>query len=227
MTIKTLLVAGSGWGVGKTVTMATLLCELQAQTGRLDWGLMKLIKCGGEDNAVLADWLHFSGVEMATPLKFSACLDPALAAQKIEQNVALAPVWKALSQMGQDYRGVLVEGVGSLSSAITPQSTLADVAADWKLPVLLVASVRPEVLSELVAQTALARKAGCDLRGIVLNCVTPEAQRYLMDWAPPRLVEQMTGYPVLGKLPYLAGDDRDVARLSRVAADLDLERLWV
>ncbi len=226
MTIKSLLVAGSGWGVGKTVTMATLLCELQAQTGRLDWGLMKLIQCGGEDNAVLADWLNFGGVEMATPLKFSTCLDPALAATKAEQDVSLAPVWKVLAQMGQDYRGVLVEGVGSLSSAITPESTLADVAADWKLPVLLVAAVRPEVLSELLAQAAIARKANCDLRGIVLNCATPEAQQYLMDWAPPRLVEQMTGYPVLGKLPYLAGDDRDVARLSRVAADLDLEGVW-
>ena len=226
MTIKSLLVAGSGWGVGKTVTMATLLCELQAQTGRLDWGLMKLIQCGGEDNAVLADWLHFEGVELATPLRFSACLAPALAASKAEQTVSLAPVWKAFAQMGQDYRGVLVEGVGSLSSAITPQSTLADVAADWKLPVLLVAAVRPEVLSELVAQVALARQARCDLRGIVLNCATPEAQQYLMDWAPPLLVEQMTGYPVLGKLPYLAGGDRSAARLSRIAAELDLGAVW-
>jgi len=226
MTIKSLLVAGNGWGVGKTVAMATLLCELQAQTGRLDWGLMKLIQCGGEDNAVLADWLNFGGVEMSAPLKFSACLDPALAACKAEREVSLAPVWKALAQMAQDYRGVLVEGVGSLSSAITPQATLADVAADWKLPVLLVASVRPEVLSELIAQAAIARQANCDLRGIVLNCVTPEAQQYLMDWAPPRLVEQMTGFPVLGKLPYLGAGDRDGARLSRVAADLNLAGVW-
>jgi dethiobiotin synthetase len=226
MTPKTLLVAGSGWGVGKTVTLAALLCDRQTQTGRLDWGLMKLIQCGGEDNAVLADWLNFGGVEMLAPLKFPACLDPALAAAQAEGDVALAPLWRSLCQMGQDYSGVLIEGVGSLSSAITPQATLADVAADWKLPVLLVAAVRPSVLAELLAQAALARQAGCDLRGIVLNCVTPEAQEYLMDWAPPRLLEQMTGYPVLGKIPYLVGGDRTVERLARVAAELDLHRIW-
>jgi dethiobiotin synthetase len=226
MTLKTLLVAGSGWGVGKTVTMAALLRDRQTQTARLDWGLMKLIQCGGEDNAVLADWLNFGGLEMVAPLRFPACLDPALAAAQMDQEVALAPLWQSLSQMGRDYSGVLVEGVGSLSSAITPQATLADLAADWKLPVLLVAAVRPQVLAELVAQTAVARRAGCDLQGIVLNCATPEAQDYLMDWAPPRLVEQMTGYPVVGKIPYLVGGDRTVERLSRVAAELDLHRLW-
>lgn len=205
---------------------------------------MKLIRCGGEDNAVLADWLGRGDLEMVAALSFASRLDPAIAAAHQFQTsssaeapspepspsqalgqVALAPVWRSLAQLQRQYSGVLIEGVGSLSSAITGQANLADVAADWKLPVLLVAAVTPQTLSELIAQTAVARLAGCDLRGILLNCPTATAQASLMDWAPPKLVQQMTGYPVLGKIPYLGREERSVERLALVAAEFDWERI--
>lgn len=233
--MKTLLVAGTGWGVGKTVAMAVLLCDSApgllgdrpaGTTAALDWALIKLIQCCGEDNAVLADWLQRPEIELQAPLKFAACLDPLLAAAQANYNLSLGEVWQALAQASQGRRGVLVEGVGRLSSVITPQATQADVAADWKMPVVLVAAATPQVLSQLIAQAAVARQAQCDLRGIVLNCLTPESQNYLLDWANPRLIETLTGYPVLGKIPYLPPGDRSIARLAQVAADLDLYRLW-
>lgn len=241
--MKTLLVAGSDWGVGKTVALATLLCDsapgllgdrpVSLSDDRpaglpapLDWAAIKLIQCCGEDNAVLVDWLGRSDIALTAPLRFSACLDPLLAAAQAEQGLSLAELWQALTQQSQNHRGLLIEGVGRLSSVITPQATLADLAADWKLPVLLVAAVHPQVLSELIAQTAVARQANCDLRGIVLNCPTFEAQNYLLDWANPRLIETLTGYPVLGKIPYLAPSDRAFARLAQVAAELELESVW-
>jgi dethiobiotin synthetase len=73
-----------------------------------------------------------------TPLYFQAPLAPPLAAAKENRQVDLAGVWQTLTGLQQRYDFLLVEALGGLGSPVTEEFTVADIAAAWRLPTLLV-----------------------------------------------------------------------------------------
>lgn len=131
----------------------------------------------------------------------------------------LAQTWQQLTQFTEEM--VLMELPGSLGTPLTPEVTVADIAWDWRLPVVLVAPVTAGLVGQLVAHVALARQARVHLKGIVINPVEaqPTSQSAIA------LIEGLTQIPVLGQLPHLP-DPNDSAALAAAAAALDLERLF-
>jgi len=84
--------------------------------------------------------------------------------------------------------------------------------------------VRLGAIGQAVANVALARHSGFNLRGIVLNCVQAASEQEIADWTPIDLIESLTQIRVLGILPHL-DDPNDLAKLAQAASELDLERL--
>jgi dethiobiotin synthetase len=107
---------------------------------------------------------------------------------------------------------------------VTHELTVADLARDWRLPVVLVVPVKLGAIAQAVANVALARQSGVHLKGIVLNCVQACSDEEIADWTPIDLIQSLTNVPVLGVLPHLA-DPTDLTKLAQVASNLDLERL--
>jgi dethiobiotin synthetase len=101
---------------------------------------------------------------------------------------------------------------------------VADIARDWRLKGVLVVPVRLGAIGQAVANVALARHTGFGLRGIVLNCVKAYSEQEIAELAPVDLIQSLTQIPVLGILPNL-DDPTDLAKLAKVASQLDLERL--
>jgi dethiobiotin synthetase len=159
-----------------------------------------------------------------TPLRFDAPLAPPIAAAKEGQRIELEKAWQAFESLRQRYDWVLVEALGGLGSPVTRETTVADLAWDWRLPVVLVVPVRLGAISQAVANIALARISRVHLKGIVLNCTQPCSEEDISNWAPVDLIQSLTGVPVLGCIPYLT-DPTDLNRLAQVASGLDLERL--
>jgi dethiobiotin synthetase len=149
---------------------------------------------------------------------------PPIAAVREQRPISLDAIWTTFETLAQQRDWVLIEGFAGLGSPLTAESTVADLAWDWRLPCVLVVPVRLGCIGQAVAYVALARQAHIHLKGIILNCLQPISAEHQEDWAPIELIQTLTGVPVLGHIPYLANPTH-LSQLAQAAAQLDLERL--
>ncbi len=223
--LKSLLITGTDTEAGKTVLTTALAAYYQKYYPQQSWGIMKPIQSGIGDR----EWYQrlFSldqSAEEITPLYFQAPLAPPIAAARENRRVDLAVVWQALSELQKHRDFVLIEALGGLGSPVTEELTVADLAAEWRLPTVLVVPVKLGAIAHAVANVALARQKKVNLKGIVLNCVQPRSDEEIADWTPSDLIQSLTYTPVLGCLPYLDNLD-DLDKLAQVASNLDWETL--
>jgi dethiobiotin synthetase len=213
----TIFVAGTDVAVGKTVLLSALAAYWQTYRSPQSLGIMKLIEQGTGDR----DWYHTTFVpnqpaEVIAPCSISG------AAHATEVN--LGHLWQTLCTLAQQTNLTLVEGLGGLGCPIAPETTVADLAWDWRLPTVLVVPVRPNAIAHAVANVALARQARVHLKGLVLNNCQPDSQVNCDEWMPLNVLRSLTQVPILGCLPYLT-DPSDRAALAQAAAGLALEHL--
>lgn len=221
--MSALLISGTDTGAGKTILTTALAAYWQRYFSADRLGILKPLQSGEGDR----EWYsELFGLDLAevNPLHFEAPLAPPLAAAKEGAEIKLEKAWAAFEALQQTRDWVLVEGVGGLGSPITWETTVADLAWDWRLPTVLVVPVRLGAIAQAVANVALARQSRLHLKGIVLNCPTPCSAEDIANWAPAKLIRSLTGIPVLGCLPFLA-DPKDLDKLVQSASALDLERL--
>jgi dethiobiotin synthetase len=159
----------------------------------------------------------------------------------LQPPIDLHRTWQQLKQLNQDKDWVLVSEYQGLGSLVARETTIADLAWDWRLPTILVVPVRLGAIGQAVAHAALARQARCQLQGMVLCCLESGAMEFVDPWATPNLIQQLTRIPVLGVMPdfthnfpqlgthsRIGGfpeslDDRE--KLTHIATGLDLEIL--
>jgi len=192
--LNALLIAGTDTGVGKTVLTAALTAYWQRYRAVKSLGLLQPIPCGVGNQ-----------------------LEPQL-------EKTLEKTWHQFEVLSQQHEFVLLESLGGLGSPITYETTVADLAWDWRLPTLLVVPVQPGAIAQAVANVALARQCRVHLKGIVLNCVRSCHAQEREDWASIDLLQSLTQKPVLGCIPHLA-DPTDLSKLIQVASNLTLERI--
>jgi dethiobiotin synthetase len=222
--LNALLITGTDTEAGKTVLTTALAAYWQTYHCR-SLGIMKPIQAGvGDRELYTALFSLEQSPEEITPLYFEAPLAPPLAAARQGRRVQLELVWQAFENLRSSRDWVLVEALGGLGSPVSDELTVADLAADWRLPTVLVVPVRLGAISQAVANVALARQTRVHLLGIVLNCVQPCHTAQIADWAPVQLIQSLTNVPVLGCVPHL-DNPADLSQLAQVASNLDLERL--
>mgnify|MGYP006426078283 CR=1 FL=1 len=221
-TNNALLIAGTDTEVGKTVFTCALVAYWQRYLQSQRLGVMKPIQSGyGDREQYAALFQGQRSLEEITPLYFPEPLAPPIAAAKEGKTIDLGWAWQAFSHLTQQKDWVLVEALGGLGSPITDELTVADLARDWHLPTVLVVPVRLGSVGHIVANVALARQMQVDLKGIVLNCLTPESEETIENLTPVDLIQSLTQVPVLGRLPYGAKEDLEMA-ISAIS-DLHLE----
>lgn len=221
-----LLITGTDTDVGKTIVTSALVAHSLATYPHHRLGLMKPVQSGVGDLECYQDLFPELGQrpEETTPQRFTAPLAPPLAAAQEGREIDLGLVWSTLQRFLSDRDWVIIEALGGLGSPVTDEWTVADLAAAWRLPIALVVPVKLGAIAQAVANVALARQQGLALRGLVLNCTTPEAMTHLDDWAPVGLIESLTQVPILGTMPWLP-DCRDRDRLAAIAQDWHLDPL--
>lgn len=223
--MNALLIAGTDTEIGKTVLTSALAAYWQAYCTPRRLGLMKPIQSGLGDRELYSQLFDVDQtMEEITPLAFAAPLAPPLAAAQEGRTIDLEKVWTTLEALRQARDFVLIESLGGLGSPVTAETTVADLAWDWRLPVVLVVPVRLGAIAQAVANVALARQSRIYLKGIVLNCAQPRSPQEVDQWAPKKLIQKLTNVPVLGCIPHLA-DPTDLEKLAQVASNLDIERL--
>ena len=223
--MNALLIAGTDTDVGKTVLTTVLVAYWQAYCKPRSLGVIKPLQTGTGDRELYNRLFSLDQtLEELNPLHFEAAIAPPLAAEKEGKRVKLEKVWQSFEALHQKRDWVLVESLGGLGSPITRETTVADLAWDWRIATVLVVPVKLGAIGQAVANVALARSCRVHLKGIVLNCVRPCSDQDVADWAPADLIESLTHVPVLGLIPFLS-DPTDLSKLAQVASDLDLEKL--
>lgn len=195
--MNALLIAGTDIGVGKTVLATAIAAYWQRHCASRQLGILQPLSHRDEAH----------GYE----------------AHKYEE-VQLDQVWQQFETLMQTHEFVLVESSGGLGSPVSYETTVADLAWDWRIPAVLVVPVQPGAIAQAVANVALAQQARVHLKGIVLNCVQSCQAQELEDWAAIDLLQSLTRKPVLGRIPYLK-DPTDLSKLTQAASNLDLERI--
>lgn len=218
MKSKALLITGTDTEIGKTVLTSALAAYCKIYHKEKSLGLMKLIQTGEGDRQLYQQLFN----EVCVPLSYQTPLAPPIAAQKEGRTVELAKVWQAFTSLNQDL--VLVEALGGLGSPVTDELTVADLAAAWRLNTVLVVPVKLGAIAAAVANVALARQVGVNLKGIILNCFHSDSEQNHLDWTPVELIQALTNMPVLGMIPYLS-DPTNLEKLAQVASSLELELL--
>ncbi|MBZ8180350.1 MAG: dethiobiotin synthase [Oscillatoria sp. PMC 1051.18] len=216
--MKNLMVSGTDTEVGKTVLTTAIAAYWQKYRKPESLGLIKLIQTGVGDIELYDRLLS---VEAKSPLVFQTPVAPPVAAAKEGRTIELAKVWQGLNDLQQRKDFVLIEALGGLGSPVTGELTVADLAAQWRLNVVLVVPVRLGAIAATVANVALASQTKVHLKGIILNCTQPETEAKLNDLTPIELIESLTNLPVLGIFPYLA-DPTDLEKLTQIASNLTL-----
>ena len=223
--MNVLLITGTDTEVGKTVLTTALAAYWQKYQRSRSLGMMKLIQSGAGDRELYSQLFSLNqSPEEIAPLSFDAPLAPPIAAAKEGRTVELGVVWQALQNLQSKREWVLVEALGGLGSPVTEELTVADLAAAWRLPTVLVVPVRLGAIASAVANIALARLAHVNLKGIILNCTQHRSTAEIAQWTPIELIQSLTNIPVLGCLPYLE-NPTDLDKLAEIASNLNLEQL--
>jgi dethiobiotin synthetase len=218
-----LLITSTDTEAGKTVLTAALVAYGQKYHPQQNWGIYKPIQCGVGDREFYAQ-LFDRVPEDLNPIYLDAPLAPPIAADEAGVEINLGKAWQSLGQMRSQYDFVFVEAIGGLGTPITRELVVADLARDWRLPAVLVVPVKLGTIGLAVANVALAKQYGVELRGIILNCTQPMSTTEIANLAPAELIQSLTSTPVLGCIPYLPDLD-DLNLLASAAANLELEIL--
>ena len=178
-----LFITGTDTGVGKTYVAAMIaraLCAAGRRVGVYKPAASGCRREGGtlvsDDAVLLWDAAGRPGdLDRVCPQRFRAPLAPHLAAR--EEGQRLDP---ALLRAGLDYWQarcdvILVEGAGGLMSPLGEQEYVADLARDFRYPLIVVTRNALGTINHTL-QTLIAAatfREGLDVAGIVLNQCCP------------------------------------------------------
>lgn len=170
-----LFITGTDTDVGKTFFTALLIRTLR-QAGRDAVGY-KPVACGSWDDVdamiTAADGVETRATTCAEYFDMPA--SPLTAAWAAGREVDPARLLAGYRALAARHEIVLVEGAGGWLVPITPGYSIADLAVDLALPVLLVARNRLGAINHTLLTLESIAARGLDPVGIVLNHVEQSA----------------------------------------------------
>jgi len=173
-------ITGTDTGVGKTVVACALVRALRARD--LDIGVMKPLETGvgdgGPADALALRAAAQSGDSLADicPQSFATAAAPSVAAAADGCEVDLDVIRRSYRRLCERHAWLVVEGAGGLRVPIRPQFDTANLAAEFGLPVLVVARANLGTINHtrLTLDTLIAR--GLPLAGVVISHTTSQLE---------------------------------------------------
>ena len=183
-----IFITGTDTGVGKTRVAAMLVRALRA--AGVDAVGFKPICCGGREDAELLakasrnDECGMTNDEGAqtvvtlndvNPVWLRPPVAPYTAAMIEGRMVDVALVREKFAQLRAAHAAVIVEGAGGWLVPVTRDFSMADLAAEFALPVLVVAANRLGAINHTLLTVAAIHASGLRCVGVILNQTQPPA----------------------------------------------------
>jgi dethiobiotin synthetase len=201
-----LFVTGTDTGVGKTHTVVQLLRLMRASGSRCAG--MKPICCGDRRDAelLLAAGSDNLTIDEINPVWLKTPLAPFPASLVEEVKIDIGAIIAAFSALQQRVEHLFVEGVGGWLVPIQADYFVSDLAAEMKLPVLVVAQNRLGCLNHTALTVRSVMECGLKCAGVALN-----------DLSGPIDIATSTNADILRqtiRVPILSGLTENLAELS-------------
>jgi dethiobiotin synthetase len=218
--VRGLFVSGTDTGVGKTFVACALARGLR-EAG-VDVGVMKPVETGvpaaGPQDALAL--CQAAGVddplELVCPLRFALPAAPEAAARAEGRRAPLAPIHEAFETLGRRHAFVLVEGAGGLLVPFDARTTMADLARELGLPLLIVARTTLGTINHTQLTLEAIETRGLELLGVVLSHSTGEISP--ADAENLDVLRRTLGARLIGELPAIGGGAMPTAEEAGLAA---------
>jgi dethiobiotin synthetase len=164
----------------------------------------KPICCGGrEDAEVLAE---ASGgavtVNDVNPVWLRPPVAPYTAAMTEGRSVDVALVREKFTQLRAVHAAVIVEGCGGWLVPVTRDFSMADLAVEFALPVLVVAANRLGAINHTLLTVAAVKASGLACAGVILNHPQPPADDDGAALTNRAVLEELLDVPMLGEIAF-------------------------
>ena len=229
MTARAYFITGTDTGVGKTRVAAGLIAALQRQGQRVV--AMKPVACGliehdgrmiNEDVLTFAALTHQDASDPALcPYALPAPVSPNIAAEHALISIDIAAIAQYLATLRATADLVVVEGAGGWLVPLSATHTMADLARQLRLPVILVVGLRLGCLNHALLTISAVRASGLTLAGWVGNHIDPDMLEMPANIAT---LTQFIGVPPLAILPHDRAGHGCVAGLRSAAVALLVHR---
>ena len=190
-----LFLTGTDTGVGKTYVSALLVRALRR--AGLDTAAMKPFCCGDREDALA---LHAAcdgavPLDIINPIWYATPASPYTAAKVENRPADLELVRRNFRQLRAQHRSLIVEGVGGWMVPIAKDYFVADLAAEFGLPVAIVVRNRLGALNHALLTVRDIQRRGLPFAGIIFN--RAEAENDIAAATNRELLEELVGEPVL------------------------------
>lgn len=215
---KGIFITGTDTGVGKTYVAAGIAGRL-ASSG-MDTGVMKPAETGcrtrggkliPSDALVL---MQAAGVRdplsLVNPYKFRGPLAPAVAAEKERKRINIKRILAAFNELSKRHEFMIVEGAGGIMVPLWKEFLYLDLAQALRLPVVIVARPGLGTINHTLLTVSALRGRGLAVEGVVINYQRRWKQG-LVEKTNPRVMEKLSGTPVLGTVPYGSRNFTEIA----------------
>jgi dethiobiotin synthetase len=200
-------ITGTDTGVGKTMVTLGLMRRLQDRGRRV--AAMKPVASGCQRTAQglrHADALQLQrqaslplDYQEVNPYAFGPAIAPHLAAAEAGSRIDLVLIRTAFEGLAARVDQVCVEGIGGWLVPLNESQTVADMAAELGLGVILVVGIRLGCLNHALLTAAAIGDSGSGLAGWVANLPTPGGERAAENIAA---LQARLDAPLLGTVPF-------------------------
>ncbi|MCC6127047.1 MAG: dethiobiotin synthase [Pirellulales bacterium] len=210
-----LFITGTDTGVGKTYVgalMARSLCQAGRRVGVYKPAASGCRREAGElvsdDARALWQAAGRPGtLDRVCPQRFEAPLAPHLAARAEGREIDRALLRDGLNYWRAQSDILLVEGAGGLLAPLGDEEYIADLARDFRLPLVIVSKNALGAINHtlLTLQAAKTLRGGLPVAGVILNHPAPPNPNDPSLATNRRELEIRCEVPILGKVVWNAG----------------------
>ncbi len=191
-------ITGTDTGVGKTYFTALLTQSLRRR-GQ-DTLALKPLCCGDRDDVEI---LRRASDDTATedeinPVWLAAPTAPLVAAQRENREIDFSSLVSWFAGIRAQRKSLLVEGAGGWLVPLTRTQTVADLAVEFRLPVLVVVANRLGCLNHALLTIESIRARGLICAGLILNSLT--ADDSIAAATNRATLEEVCDVPILAEL---------------------------
>jgi dethiobiotin synthetase len=197
-------VTGTDTGVGKTIVAASIARCLAAAGLRTT--IYKPVQTGSADGADDAGFAaRLSGCRALTGVVLPEPLAPSVAAGLADAPIDTGRIVDLFSELRDAHDVVVVEGAGGWLVPIDDAYTMADLAGELGLPIVVVARPALGTLNHSALTIEAARSRGADVLGVVISGFPMRPG--LAERTNPAVLEDACDTELIGVLPVLGGLD--------------------
>lgn len=191
-------ITGTDTDVGKSHVCCALLRDLR-ERGINAMGY-KPMACGDRADArAMRDATDPKiSLDRINPIYLRAATAPYIAAQLENKSISLDMLVPPYQKLAEEYECVLVEGAGGWEVPIATDLSIADLAQELNLPILLVVANKLGAVNHTLLTINAIKARGLHCAGIILNQLSEEWDTASI--TNRKLIEDFTDVPIVAEL---------------------------